>query len=154
MAYKLKKLNKKHLAFIDYYLESYNGQESAIKAGFKGKQMASVAWQLRKEPMIEAEIQRRWREMMIERGISKEYLIDRLLLVMDESEQRDKNGNMNLPIMLKTIDMMAKLGGYFNETNQVNIQNNISDNKITVEIVKAKVELPEGTEDIDYIDED
>jgi phage terminase small subunit len=152
MGRNLQKIGKKHKAFVDHYLECYDAGEAAKRAGFKGKWLNSTGAQLRRDPLIKAEIERRWKELMYQRGIEKQYLIDKLLMVIEEAEKRDDKGNMKLQTILKALDQMAKLGGFYSETNQFNIQQN--NNEIKIEIVRPEDRSVDGRPEDKTIDID
>jgi len=147
----LQKLQKRHHLFVDYYLECFDATQAAIKAGYSGKYVSSTACQLKQDPLIKAEIESKFKEMMIERGIQKEYLIDKLLMVIEEAEKRNSKGAMKLDTIVKCIDTMAKIGGFYQDnTTNVSVSQQIGNN-IKVEIVGGN---EDQTEDVEAIEID
>ena len=93
--------------FIDHYVETGQGAQSARLAGY-GKGAAVRACNLLKRPEIQEAIEDQQLAIRFESGLGKGYLNDALMDTYYKAlDKRNVNG------MLKAVDLMAKLNGLY-----------------------------------------
>lgn len=105
--------------FVDEYMIDFNGAAAARRAGYSEASAASMASELLTNADIKQEIVKRQNSLRQRNELSKDYIIQTLYRIMDDSENaEDRNA------MLKAVDIMNKMMGNYVQTN-VNI--NVTD---------------------------
>lgn len=135
------KLNKRQKKFIEFYLQTGNGSESARKAGYAIKCAGATATELLKNPNVAAELNTRMKQLE-EKGMAKtEEIIKYLTSVMrgehtDEmamnigiGEGKTQAEIVNLKVQskdrLKAAEMLAKIKGMFVNKSELEVNGNI-----------------------------
>lgn len=135
------RLTKRQKRFIEFYLQTGNGSESARKAGYTIKNAGVAASELLKNPRVAAELNTRMKQLE-EKGMAKtEEIIKYLTSVMrgehtDEmamnigiGEGKTQAEIVNLKVQskdrLKAAEMLAKIRGMFVNKSELEVNGNI-----------------------------
>lgn len=88
-------LGPKRLRFISEYLKDFNGTQAAIRAGYSKRSAASIAFEVLREPEIQAAIQRRLEKL----GMSADEVLIELARIgrADVKEMFGEDGKMLHP---------------------------------------------------------
>ena len=131
-----KQLNTKQLTFIDEYIISGNASDAARKAGFADP--ANYAQQLMLKPQVKDEIERRRVEIQEKSLVTKLELINSLKEILDNTMETSPR------TAIQAIEVLNKMLGF----------NAMEKTEHTFKVEQPLFgELPDGTEDIDYIEE-
>jgi phage terminase small subunit len=92
------KLTAKQIRFVTEYVQSLNGTQSAIAAGYSSKTARSIASELLRKPQIKAEIERQDQQRQRQFRVEREYVLQELVKIatFDISRLYDKR-NRPLP---------------------------------------------------------
>lgn len=115
----MQKLTIKQQRFIDEYLKTGNGTESARKAGYSYKTAGVIANEMLKKPYIIDYINEKQKEFSEKGLISLEECLQKLTDIINSPESTPKD-------VMKALDMRLKTLGAYSSTinanvNQVNI---------------------------------
>jgi phage terminase small subunit len=114
-------LTARQSAFIDYFITTNNATAAAISAGYSKESANNQAAKTLAKPHVQVELQRRKQIFMLEHGITREYILQELLDVINDSKNC-LEGRKNTDI-LKAIDILNKMSGNYTQTNvNVNIE--------------------------------
>lgn len=103
------KLTQKQQKFSDYYIETGNATESAIKAGYSKKTAAVIGAENLTKPNIKAYIDERLEEMKSERTADAQEVLEYLTSIMRGSEREEVLKGVGMGEQVKTnIDVGAK----------------------------------------------
>jgi len=131
-------LTDKQLKFIDEYMVDLNGSQAAIRTGSTEASARVTAHRMLTNNNIKQEIRRRQQEEIIRNGIKRADTYKMLLDTINEINTRltmDLDGEFNglITARLKTIDMLNKMGGFYQD---INITQNNFNGEIKINIVK------------------
>ena len=131
-------LTAKQEAFIKHYLESFNGKDAAIKAGYTTKNAPAVASRLLRTVNVAKVLKEKQQELAENLGMSRQEQMDKL----NEIYRRRKPNPMDR-MKLKIIEMQNKMLGFDVPKP--------ADEKNTFKIVEipVPVESYKGTREID-----
>lgn len=105
-------LNNKQLVFVEEYLRTNNGAQSARKAGYSEKTAKQKACSLLKDPKIMAYIEERNRETVKKTDFTLEYRLKKLSEVIEKGGQMHKSGHyQNLNAINRAIEIMNGMLG-------------------------------------------
>lgn len=85
------RLSLKMKAFIEEYLICKNATEAVIKAGYKSKTPAQLAAELKNHPLVIEELKRRQEMIQDEREIERDYLLNKLVQIIDNADETTAN---------------------------------------------------------------
>ena len=92
----MEKLTKQHKNFVTEYIKTLNGELSAKKAGYKSKDLKSIATNLLTKDIILQEINRQLKIQVNSLSVNKGYVIQKLLKIaefsLEEEDVLDKEG--------------------------------------------------------------
>lgn len=108
------KLTPKQKAFADYYIQSGNATDAAIKAGYNEKTAKQTGYENLTKPYIKAYIEKRMKELESDRIATAEEVMKFLTSVM-RGEVKDLELDPSLQDRLKASDMLAKRFGLYNK---------------------------------------
>ncbi len=115
------KLTARQSDFIDHYLTTNSVTKAAIAAGYSEESAAVQGSKTLAKPHIQTELLRRQKIFMLEHGITREYILQEILDVIEHSKS-DPEGRKNSDI-LKALDILNKMSGNYTQTNvNVNIE--------------------------------
>lgn len=93
----MEKLTKQHKSFVTEYIKTLNPELSAQKAGYKSKELKTIASELLTKDIIIQEINKQIKQQMTSLSVNKGYVIQKLLRIaefsLEEEEILDKDGN-------------------------------------------------------------
>jgi phage terminase small subunit len=105
------KLKARRSKFIDEYILTFDGQGSAIKAGYSEHTARCMASKLLANPEVKEELDYRLAEYKKKNEVRREKNLDILnQLVAECINDKDRNH------LLKAIDIMNKMGGEYSHT--------------------------------------
>jgi len=114
-------LTDKQSRFIDEYLVDFNGLQAAIRAGYSENTAGAIAYENLNKPYLKAEITKRKQEFAIKNGIQRELILEELFILLNDAKA-DPEG-MDRASVLKALDMMNKMSGYYSQVvTNVNIE--------------------------------
>lgn len=129
------KLSEKHRRFAEYYIESLNAYESAVKAGYSERYAKGNSYKLVEYSGIKAYIEKRFKELEDER-IAKsnevlKYLTslmrgeeeEQTLLGLGGGEQEVININVSAKDRIKAAELLGKRYSLF--TDKIDIEGNV-----------------------------
>ena len=120
------KLTPKQKAFIDYYVETGNATESAIKAGYNEKTAGVIASENLKKPYIREQVDLKMKSMQSERVASATEVLEFLTTVM-RGETKDKAGNYpTMTERIKTGELLGKRYRLFVDRIEQTLESNES----------------------------
>lgn len=135
----VEELTDRQMRFIDEYMVDLNATQAAIRSGISTEVSASVtAHRLLTNVNVKKELRRRQQEDIVRNGIKRSDTYKMLLDTINKINTRltmDIDGEFNrlIAARLKTIDMLNKMGGFYQDINLT--QNNFN-GEIKIEIVK------------------
>lgn len=112
------KMTEKQKKFCDYYLETGNATEAAIKAGYSKKTAKEMGYENLTKPHIKAYIDQRTKQMDSERIATPEEVLKYFTSVM-RGEVRDQF-NLDAPLAERTkaADALAKRFKFYDKDNR------------------------------------
>ena len=133
-----KELSDKQLKFIDEYMIDLNATQAAIRSGYTEVSAGVQAHRLLINDNVKQEIRRRQQEEIVRNGIKRADTYKMLLDTINEINLRlamDIDGEFNglIAARLKTIDMLNKMGGFYQD---INITQNNFNGEIKINIIK------------------
>lgn len=124
-------LSPKQLAFIGYYLLSFNATQSALKAGYAPKSAAVQGSTLLSNPKVHAEIDRRKTALAARSEVSRDWLVKELAAEFSAAregvEHFDKDGKLQRvtrkpEAVVRIGELIARMHGWIEDkpgnTNQ------------------------------------
>lgn len=111
------KLTPKQKAFADYYIQSGNATEAAIKAGYNEKTAKQTGYENLTKPYIKSYIEKRMKEIESDRIATAEEVMKFLTSVMRGEVKDQFELDPSLQDRLKASDMLAKRFGLYNKDN-------------------------------------
>lgn len=128
-------LTDKQLKFIDEYITTLNGAQSAIAAGYSEASSRVQSHRLLTNDNIRSEIRQRQQAEIIKNGIKRADTYKMLLETINDINIRiamDIEGEFIglIKEKINVIDKLNKMGGFYAAETQINIQNNIDISKL------------------------
>ena len=105
------KLKAKRSKFIDEYILSFDGQASAIKAGYSEHTARFMASKLLANPEVKEELDYRLAEYKKKNEVRREKILDKINKLVDRCENDDDRTHL-----IKAIDILNKMGGQYVHT--------------------------------------
>ncbi len=114
------KLTTKQIAFCDYYIETGNATEAAIKAGYSKKSAKEVGYENLTKPHLKSYIDERMKQLESERIASQEEILQFLTsvirgevteevpLLIGDGMQTLKDKNVNIKDRVKAAELLGK----------------------------------------------
>lgn len=103
--------------FVQEYMLDYNASRAAVAAGYSEKAKYSTAHKLLKHPAVSVAIDERREVLMLELGIQQEYVVNKLVDIINRNKGKN-DGNV-----LKALDMLSKIGGFYTQTvTNINVE--------------------------------
>ncbi len=126
-------LEPRQRLFITEYLKDFNGTQAAIRAGYAETSAKEQASRMLTKDNIKQEIARR--KDIIDRttNISKQYIMEEILNLIQDCYNDEKTDRTTIT---KCLDMLNKMNGHYMPDTQINIQNNL--NEIKIQIVRPE----------------
>lgn len=142
-------MTTKQKKFCDYYLESGNATEAAIKAGYNPKTAKQTGYENLTKPYIKAYIDERTKQMDSERIATPEEILKYFTSVM-RGEIRDQF-DLDAPLSERTkaADALAKRFKFYDKDNKVLSELEIENKRLQNEKIKAEIAKLKGEGDGD-----
>ena len=144
----MKNLTQQQKRFVAEYIKSLDGELSAQKAGYKSRDLKTIANNLLSDNMVINEIKEQLKKQISSLRVHKGYVIQKLLQIaefsLEEEEIIDKEGNYtgkkklrDISAGLKALESLCKYLGFnsnsdeneYKEAKIITISN-LDDNKI------------------------
>ena len=144
----MKNLTQQQKRFVAEYIKSLDGELSAQKAGYKSRDLKTIANNLLSDNMVINEIKEQLKKQISSLRVHKGYVIQKLLQIaefsLEEEEILDKEGNYtgkkklrDISAGLKALESLCKYLGFnsnsdeneYKEAKIITISN-LDDNKI------------------------
>lgn len=106
------RLSPKMKAFIEEYLISKNASDAVIKAGYKTSNPAQLAAELRNHPLVSEELAKREAEVQDEREIERDYLLNKLVEVIENTQEKTSD-------KLRAIELAGKAIALWRERQEI-----------------------------------
>ncbi|QDP56988.1 MAG: putative terminase small subunit [Prokaryotic dsDNA virus sp.] len=106
------KLSPKMRAFVDEYMITQNASEACVKAGYKTKNPGRMAAELMSHPLIEREIEKRLEDRTNKAELRADYLINKLVEIIDNPEERTSD-------TLRAIELAGKTLALWRERQEI-----------------------------------
>lgn len=106
------KLSPKQRAFIDEYMVSQNASEAVLKAGYKTTNQNRIASELLQHPLVSEEIERRLADKQEKTELRADYLVNKLIAIIDSNEERTSD-------QLKAIELAGKTLALWRERQEI-----------------------------------
>lgn len=113
------KLSHKMIRFIDEYFAPSDGSQplvgssAVLRAGYKTSNPNRLATELLSHPLVKAEIDLRMKELKTEGEVTKEYIIQKLITIVEDTEK----GNPNAA--LRGLELLGKHLGLYKERQEI-----------------------------------
>lgn len=107
------KLSPKMERFIDEFFVDLNASEAVLRAGYKTRNQHRMASELMRHPLVEEEINRRKEKMAEKKEIQADYLINKLIDIIDNTEKS------NVQACLRAIELAGKSIALWKERQEV-----------------------------------
>ena len=125
----MKQLTAQQKRFVTEYIKSLNGEYSAKKAGYRSKDLKSVANGLLSDDFVINEIKKQLNEQISSLRVHRGYVIQKLLQIAEfslaEEDILDKEGNItgkrklrDTSAGLKALESLCKYLGFSSENNE------------------------------------
>ena len=131
------KLTPKQRAFCDYYIETGNATESAIKAGYSKNTAAVIGTENLRKPNIKKYIDEKLEEMSSNRIADAEEIMEYLTKVLRKEEVEPVISQEQKPV----IGEDGKKKGYETVTKVVDVAPNIKDRNKAAELLGKRYRL-------------
>lgn len=148
-------LSQKQKYLVEFYLRGYSRGEAYYLAGYSKKNKTEKKFveygsvtEVFKNKIIKEAILIGGKDLIAQHGVTKYYVVNELLELIDESKNDEK---MDKSTILKSLEMLSKLGGFYQDVTN----NFVADfSNISVDIVPPptnQIEEKDNTIDIDAI---
>ncbi len=107
-----RKLTNKMLAFIDLYMVSLNGTKAAAESPYVSNDPAKLGRQLLAHPLIREEIDRRMAERNKKFEVRADYIVSKLVSIIDDGEEKTAD-------RLRAIELAGKTIGIFKDRQEI-----------------------------------
>jgi phage terminase small subunit len=144
----MKQLTQQQKRFVTEYIRTLDGEHSAQKAGYKAKDLKSVATELLSNELVIKEIRVQLSKQISSLRVNKGYVIQKLLQIaefsLEEEEILDKDGGFtgkrklrDTSAGLKALESLCKYLGFYSDKPEDNYKqakiitiSNLDDSKI------------------------
>lgn len=109
----LKRLNKRHIHFIEHYTLTKNATESAKIAGYSPNSAGEVGCRMLKDPLIAAEVDKRYQEMLKGYDLTRDELVKLLAEIAQGKDDAAKSADR-----IRATELIMKEKGLLKETEQ------------------------------------
>lgn len=127
------KLTEKQKRFADYYIETGNATESAIRAGYSKKTAKAIGAENLTKPYLKSYIDQRLAELASERVASQQEILEYLTAIArnEETEEVVLPGELGIERVrksisakdrLKALELLGKRFAMFTDRQQVDVQ--------------------------------
>lgn len=106
------RLSPKMKAFVEEFLVSGNASEAVLKAGYRTNNPAQLGAELRNHPLVSKVIEDRQAEVQDQREIERDYLLNKLVEVIDSSEEKTSD-------KLRAIELAGKAIALWRERQEI-----------------------------------
>ncbi len=113
------KLSTKMIRFIDEYFAPSDGSQplvgtsAVLRAGYKTSNPNRLATELLRHPLVQPEIEKRLQVMKEDAEVTKEYIIQKLVSIVEDTEK----GNPNAA--LRGLELLGKHLGLYKERTEI-----------------------------------
>lgn len=113
------KLSSKMTRFIDEYFAPSDGSQplvgssAVLRAGYKTSNPNRLATELLRHPLVQPEIEKRLADMKEQGEVTKEYIIQKLVSIVEDTEK----GNPNAA--LRGLELLGKHLGLYKERTEI-----------------------------------
>jgi len=139
----LKKLNRRHLLFIEHYCLTKNGTESAKIAGYGEKCACSQAIRLLKDPLVVEQVDKKCNDMLAVYDLSEQVIKSELGKIANGDRQADATHVRALELLAKIKGMMVDRSVVTHDTQS-----------IVDRVIEAQAKQQSGTDNADSQDAD
>lgn len=106
------KLSAKMRAFVDEFMVTQNASEACLKAGYKTKNPTRLGAELMNHPLVATEIERRLEERSDKAELRADYLINKLVEIIDNPDERTSD-------TLRAIELAGKTLALWRERQEI-----------------------------------
>lgn len=106
------RLSPKMRAFVDHFLLTKNASEAVLKAGYKTGNAHKLAAELRNHPLVDEEIKKHQAQVAEEREIERDYLLAKLVDIIDSAEEKTTD-------KLRAIELAGKSIALWRERQEI-----------------------------------
>jgi phage terminase small subunit len=106
------RLSPKMQRFIDEYFVDMNGAAAVLRAGYKTSNPPQLAAELKNHPLVSKEIERRQAELSDKTEIERDYLLAKLVEVIDSSQEKTSD-------KLRAIELAGKAIALWRERQEI-----------------------------------
>lgn len=101
--------------FVDEFMIDFNGVEAVLRAGYKVSRSNAnrTAVELRKHPLVKAEIEARMAKKRAKSELTAEYLVDKIMKIIDDTEEG------NPQAALRGIELAGKYLGIWRDRQEI-----------------------------------
>ena len=157
----MRKLTPKQQKFADRYIETGNGIQSAIYAGYSERSANAIASENLRKPYISEYIRKRLEEHSFESEIRQRQALDYAIRVLNEEETEESaltvhNGEYEEVAIAKTkpkIKDRTDAARFITTLTSTVERNRLQNQKLQQEIKKLKKELEAGSSTEDKLEE-
>lgn len=107
------KLSGKMLRFVDEYMIDLVGKDAILRAGYKTKNPDNMAAELLHHPLVSREIQKRTEERRERSELSAEYVVQKLISIVEETEKDNPNA------ALRGLESLGRHLGMFRDRQEI-----------------------------------
>jgi phage terminase small subunit len=107
------KLSNKMMSFVDEYMVDMVAAKAVIRAGYKTNNPIKLSAELMAHPLVEAEIQRRMEDRREKNELSAEYVLQKLISIVDTTEKN------NPQAALRGLELLGKHLGLYRERQEI-----------------------------------
>ena len=143
-------LMPKQRLFVDSYVRHGNGQVAAVEAGYSRDRARQAAHEIRKNPEVVAEIERRQTKASLAdltkspKDIDEAYILGLIIKQMSAIEEHGMGG-WQVTGLAKFIEMLARYRGMFHDKVEVDVGQNIME-KLLEGRQRARLEVTQPKE--------
>lgn len=106
------KLSPKMAAFVEEYLIDLNGAAAVLRAGYKTRNQNRIAAELLRHPLVIQELEKRMEERKERRELTAEYVLDKLVDIVEKSEN-------NPTAALRGLELLGKHLGLYKDRQEI-----------------------------------
>lgn len=108
-----KKLSPKMQAFVEEYLIDLNGAAAVLRAGYKTRNQNRIAAELLRHPLVVEAIEIKQRERSERRELTAEYVLDKLVAIVESVEKDNPNA------ALRGLELLGKHLGLYRDRQEI-----------------------------------
>lgn len=106
------RLSPKMRLFVDEYFVDFNAKKAVLRAGYKSKTPDQLAVELKRHPLVKEEIERRQDTLTEKTEIEREYLLNKLIDVIDSTQEKTSD-------KLRAIELAGKAIALWRERQEI-----------------------------------